>query len=49
MSKEGNSELPEQPEVGSGQEENTEDSFPSVGFFPDFDFLIEVLPNFNSE
>lgn len=49
MSKEGNSELPEQPEVGSGQEENTEDSFPSVGFFPEFDFLIEVLPNFNSE
>ena len=49
VSKEGNSELPEQPEVGSGQEENTEDSFPSAGFFPEFDFLIEVLPNFNSE
>ena len=49
VSKEGNRELPEQPEVGWGQEENTEDSCPAVGFFPEFDFLIEVLPNFNSE
>lgn len=49
VSKEGDRGLPEQPEVGWGQEENTEDSCPAVGFFPEFDFLIEVLPNFNSE